>query len=221
MAKKTRVEPEKDKVLDNLSKIKGIPLIDGAYEVGGRRVVEQDGSVSAPSKSTLRKELSDKLTPKSKYYPAYMYALNGGSVDPNYEIPRVNFCNQVLEEVKAHIPYQILNPQELDIALRITPRLFSPNAVGIWSELGWAEKEYLVEQKFPLALQAAMTRYVANPAKYAEEKRKEIESLQADKSKHVVELKDLQCRLMDYFEPSLLADVVDKVMNPKPKKAYK
>ena len=223
MAKKTKVRAKKDdRMIGDFNQMSDVDPYDGEVEVGGRRVLTQDGGVAPINKSTQRKELSDKLSHRSRYYP--IYVLNGLSeaVDSNYEIPKINLCNQIFDEIKAHIPYHILSTQELDTALRITPRLFSANAVGIWNELGWAEEEFLVDKKnqlaLPLALHVAMTKYVADPEKYAKEKMKEIKPLPAYKSKHNVELKKLQRRLMDYYEPSLLADVVDQIMNYKPKK---
>ena len=220
MAKKTKGKAKGDNIIDSLSKIDGVPAYDGEYEVSGRRVLKQEGGVAPINKSTQRKELSDKLSHRSRYYP--IYVLNGLSeaVDSNYEIPKINLCNQILDEIKAHIPYHILTPQELNTALKITPRLFSANAVGIWEELGWADKEFLNEKEnqIPLALQVAMKKYIADPEKYAKEKEDNLKSWKYERFKHLKQLKALETGLADYFEPSLLANVVDQIRSYNPKK---
>lgn len=239
MATKAKIQSrgEKEKRDRALTSMKGVPTVpayDGEFSVGGRRVLAQEGSVLPVSKSikekdTLRQELSDKLIHDRAHYPVYVYALasQGSVAEPHFEVPRAKFCYQIFDEIAAHLPYHVLGAGELNTALRITPRLFSPNAIGVWDELEWAEQEFLVdknanpERALPLALQAAMTKYVLDPVKYADEKYKVIESLKAnpdDRAKHMTELKKLQFGLMDYFEPSLLADVVQEIMSYNVKK---
>lgn len=215
----------KDKVKCSLDEITGVSPFDGSIEIDGCRVVEQDGAVNPPSKSTIRKGLVAK-GPRSRYYPSYIYALNSASAESGFEVPRVQLCYQLLEDVMTHIPYHKLPAKQLNTAILITPELLSQNIIPVWDDFRWAEKEFLIDRKenkypIPLSLNAAMLEYIADPRRYAANKCaivKSIKENQSDRLKHIRGLEKLQIRLMDCFQPSLVADVVDEIMQYKPKK---
>jgi hypothetical protein len=225
---------KRDRVLTTIDRVPTVPVYDGEFSLSGRRVLVQEGSLLPLSRSVveqdnLRRELSDKLVHDRAHYPIYMYGLTRkeGTSEPYCEIPRVKLCDQIFSDIASYLPYQVLEARELDTALRITPVLFSPNAIRIWDELGWAEKEFLVDKNanpgfaIPLALQAAMGKYIADPVRYSDGKNQVIDAWKenpAERAKYIKDLKNLKFRLMDHFEPSLLANIVDEIMDYDPKK---